>query len=104
ALLRDGGLPAERQRELARRWCDVLRDVFAPFQSVILHEGWREANDRAARKLAAYVYAKAAFEQMPILADALEDAGPSDDPLLPHLRSPGPHVRGCWALDLILAR
>jgi hypothetical protein len=39
-----------------------------------------------------------------VLADALEEAGCADAPLLEHLRSPGPHVRGCWALDLVLAK
>jgi hypothetical protein len=39
-----------------------------------------------------------------VLADALEDAGCTDAAILGHLRGPGPHVRGCWALDLILGR
>jgi hypothetical protein len=39
-------------------------------------------------------------ERLAILADALEDAGCTDAELLGHLRGPGPHVRGCWALDL----
>jgi hypothetical protein len=38
------------------------------------------------------------------LADALEDAGCTDPELLGHLRSPGPHVRGCWAVDLVLGK
>jgi hypothetical protein len=42
--------------------------------------------------------------RLSILADALTDAGCTDDALLSHLRSPGPHVRGCWALDLILGK
>jgi len=42
--------------------------------------------------------------RLAILADALEDAGCADAELLGHLRSPGPHVRGCWALDLILGK
>jgi len=41
---------------------------------------------------------------MPVLADALEEAGCTDADLLNHLRSPTPHVRGCWALDLILGK
>jgi hypothetical protein len=40
--------------------------------------------------------------RLAVLSDALEDAGCTDADLLAHLRSPGPHVRGCWALDLIL--
>ena len=44
------------------------------------------------------------YDELPFLADALEDAGCADAELLSHLRSPGPHVRGCWALDLVLGK
>jgi hypothetical protein len=39
-----------------------------------------------------------------VLADALEEAGCQEPAIFAHLRSTGPHVRGCWALDLILGR
>ena len=39
-----------------------------------------------------------------VLSDALEEAGCTDEAILSHLRGPGPHVRGCWALDLVLGR
>jgi hypothetical protein len=42
--------------------------------------------------------------RLALLADALEDAGCTDGELLGHLRGPGPHVRGCWALDLVLGK
>jgi hypothetical protein len=42
--------------------------------------------------------------RLSVLADALEDAGGADPGLISHLRSPEPHVRGCWAVDLILAK
>jgi hypothetical protein len=58
----------------------------------------------ATRRLAEAIYAERAFDRMPILADALEEAGCTDANLLGHLREPGPHTPGCWALDLILAR
>jgi hypothetical protein len=45
-----------------------------------------------------------ADERMQILADALEDAGCAEESLLIHLRSPGPHLRGCWASDLVLGK
>ena len=60
--------------------------------------------------------AEAAYEQrelpagtldparLTVLADALEDAGCADADLLGHLRGPGPHVRGCWAVDLLLGK
>jgi len=41
---------------------------------------------------------------LPVLADALEEAGCTDADLLGHLRGPGPHVRGCWVLDLLLGK
>jgi hypothetical protein len=42
--------------------------------------------------------------RLAILADALEDAGCTDTDILGHLREPGPHVRGCWAVDRVLAK
>jgi hypothetical protein len=105
ALVRGGGnLPPELRRELVRRWCDLLRDIFAPFQSVALAPIWLSANDGAVRKLAASIYDEGAFAQLPILADALEDAGCDNAEVLAHCRSQGPHVRGCWVVDLILGK
>jgi hypothetical protein len=42
--------------------------------------------------------------RLKVLADALEEAGCTEQSILDHLRGPGPHVRGCWALDLALGR
>jgi hypothetical protein len=56
------------------------------------------------RGLGGVIYEERCFERLPILADALEDAGCNQADLLGHLRGPGPHVRGCWALDLILGK
>jgi hypothetical protein len=50
------------------------------------------------------MYESREFGDMPILADAIEEAGCADDVILSHLRSPGSHMRGCWALDLILGK
>ena len=43
-------------------------------------------------------------DRLAVLADALEEAGCDNADLLSHLRGPGPHVRGCWALDLLLGK
>ncbi len=51
--------------------------------------------------MAGAIYEERAFDRLPILADALEDAGCVQRDLLRHLRGPGPHVRGCWAVDLL---
>jgi hypothetical protein len=55
-------------------------------------------------KLAQGIYEDRRFEDLPILADALEEAGCQEQSVLDHLRGPGPNVRGCWPLDLILGR
>jgi hypothetical protein len=54
--------------------------------------------------LATSIYVSHAFDRIPLLADALEDAGCTDAELLGHLRGPGPHVRGCWAVDVVLGK
>jgi hypothetical protein len=57
-------------------------------------------------RLAAGVYEERDFtqERIGVLADAAEEAGLADAELLAHLRSPGPHARGCWPVDLLLGR
>jgi hypothetical protein len=56
--------------------------------------------------VASAIYEERAFspERMGVLADALEDAGATDAGLLGHLRGPGPHVRGCCPVDLLLEK
>jgi hypothetical protein len=65
---------------------------------------WLAWNGGTVPALARAIYAERAFDRLPILADALEEAGCTDAALLAHCRGPGPHVRGCWAIDLILGR
>jgi hypothetical protein len=50
------------------------------------------------------IYDQRRFEDPPILADALLDAGCDDEGIQAHCRGPGPHARGCWPVDLLLAR
>jgi hypothetical protein len=54
--------------------------------------------------LAQTVYAERAFDRLPILADALEEAGCDNADILAHCRGDEPHVRGCWVVDLILGK
>jgi hypothetical protein len=54
--------------------------------------------------LASQMYESRDFSPMPILADALQDAGCDNDDILNHCRGPGPHVRGCWAVDAVLGK
>jgi hypothetical protein len=54
--------------------------------------------------LAKAIYGERAFDRLPILADALEEAGCTNAELLGHCRQPGVHVRGCWVVDLVLGK
>jgi hypothetical protein len=83
----------------------LLREVVGnPFRRVSVAAAWLAWNDGIVPKLAQGAYDERAFDRLPVLADALEEAGYTDANLLGHLRGPGPHVRGCWALDLILGK
>ncbi len=77
-------------------------DIFGnPFRPVTFDPAWRSST---AVGVAETIYADRTFDNLPILADALQDAGCDHPDILSHLRGPGPHVRGCWALDLVLGK
>ena len=61
-------------------------------------------NDGTVAKIAQAIHDERAFKRMPILADALEDAGCDNADMLRHCREPGEHVRGCWVVDLLLGK
>ena len=99
-----GGEPVEQQEQIG-----LLKELFAnPFRPRSVDAAWLTPT--------VVQVARGAYEdrQLPagtldiaslaVLADALEDAGCSDPDILGHLRGPGPHVRGCWVVDLILAK
>jgi hypothetical protein len=80
----------------------LFRDIFGnPFRPVALDPSWLTST---VRSLAEGIYAARAFDRLPILADALQDAGCEDADILDHCRGPGLHVRGCWVIDLVLGR
>ena len=58
----------------------------------------------AVKGIADAVHVTGDFGRLPILADALEEAGVTDEALLAHCRDGGPHLRGCWALDVVRGR
>jgi hypothetical protein len=100
--LRASSLRANAVAEESRAQADLLRDIlanlFCPQTAPAFGGG------AGALAIAGAIYADGSFGDLPVLADALEDAGCTEAELLGHLRSPGPHVRGCWALDLILSK
>jgi hypothetical protein len=81
----------------------LLRDIFGnPFRPVAFASAWR--TDTAVA-LARTMYESRDFSAMPILADALQDAGCDNDAILSHCRDANqPHVRGCWVVDLVLGK
>src|SRR5262249_28872382 len=83
----------------------VLREIVGnPFCIPTVDPDWPTWSGGAVRKLAQAIYDGRSFEELPILADALEEAGCTDPDILSHLRGPGPHVRGCWVVDLVLGK
>jgi hypothetical protein len=87
----------------------VFRNRFRPASAI--EPAWLAWRDGAVTQLARSVYEDRRLPEgtldparLALLADALEDAGCADAELLGHLRSPGPHVRGCWAVDLVLGK
>ena len=80
----------------------LLREAFGnPFRPRRQDPAWLAWNDGAIRKMAQTIYDDRAFDRLPLLADALEDAGCTDADILSHCRTPGDHVRGCWVVDLV---
>jgi hypothetical protein len=92
------GKAAERARQVP-----LVHELFGdPFSRAKLDPAWR--TDTAV-SIARTAYEKREFGALPILADALQDAGCNHDCLLTHLRDTvAPHYRGCWALDWVLGK
>ena len=80
----------------------LVRCIFGnPFRPVAFDPRWRTADVLG---LARGIYEDRAFDRLPLLADALMDAGCAEEQILAHCRSDGPHVRGCWVVDLVLGK
>jgi hypothetical protein len=80
---------------------EVVGNPFAPPQR---DPAWLAANDQAVARIARGIQAERAFGDLPVLADALEEAGCADRSVLGHCRGPGPHAPGCWVVDWVLNR
>ena len=92
----------ERRAEHTARQREVLFDLVGnPFQPIAFDPAWRTST---VLTLARTMLDTGDFSAMPILADALQDAGCEDKSVLTHCRGDGPHFRGCWVVDGILDR
>jgi hypothetical protein len=93
------------RREECRFQALLVRCVFGnPFRPAVIDPAIFRWNDGTVVKLARAIYDERTFDRLVILADALEDAGCNDTQILGHCRGPGPHVRGCWLVDLLLGK
>jgi hypothetical protein len=109
----NGRFPGVTEREPLGPAAAILRDLFAnPFRPApALDPSWLAGRDWGVPQFALVAYGERQLPdgtldpaRLSLLADALQDAGCTDAELLGHLRGPGPHVRGCWALDLVLSK
>jgi hypothetical protein len=83
----------------------LMRDIFGNlFHPISLDPTWLTWHDGLLVSMARQMYDSRDFTDMPVLADALEEAGCTDDDILAHCRQPGEHVRGCWIVDLLLGK
>jgi len=69
-----------------------------PFRPVAFDPAWRT---ETVVGLATGIDEVGAYERLPVLADALQEVGGEYEQVLTHARGPGPHVRGCWLVDLV---
>ncbi|MBP3954892.1 hypothetical protein J8F10_06295 [Gemmata sp. G18] len=94
--------PAFTERTETWGAADLVGDIFGnPFHPVAFSPSWHNST---VLSLASQMYESRDFSAMPILADALQDAGCDSADVLDHCRGPGPHVRGCWVVDRVLGK
>jgi hypothetical protein len=89
----------------ARSQADLVRDIFGnTFCRPRVKRHWLKWDGGTVVQVARAVYDGRAFDRLPILADALEEAGCDNADILNHCRRPAEHVRGCWVVDLLLGK
>jgi hypothetical protein len=95
------GIDAAVAREYARHgrlFREIFTDFFVPADAA---QAWLVWDGGALARIARSIHDASRFEDLPVLADALEEAGCTDPTFLDHCRGPGPHVHGCWVVDFL---
>jgi hypothetical protein len=101
----EGRFEPERDRQFRLEVAQMIRCVFGNlFRPCVVNPAWLTWNDGTVVKLAQGIYEERAFDRLPILGDALLDAGCQDNDILEHCRQAGPHVLGCHVVDLLTGR
>jgi hypothetical protein len=104
-LVRSAGSTAFRavEREQRAKQVGLVRDLFGnPFRPIRIDPSWLAWGSGTVVRLAGSIYEERRWEDLPVLGDALEEAGCTDGVLLSHCRGPGPHARGCFVVDSLL--
>ncbi|HEY7155523.1 MAG TPA: hypothetical protein VH575_16290 [Gemmataceae bacterium] len=84
---------------------NLLHDIFCnPFRPITFDPAWLTWHEDLLVSMAQQMYDSRDFNDMPVLGDAMEEAGCQDQDILDHCRSRGEHVRGCWVVDLVLGK
>jgi hypothetical protein len=92
----------EHRDRVRREFCEQFRCISGnPFHPVVFDPAWRS---ETVVMLATGICADLAFDRLPILADALQETRCDNANILKHCRGDGPHVRGCWVIDLVLGK
>jgi hypothetical protein len=96
--------PAAKDRAYSDQ-ANLLREIFGnPFGQRSVDPNWLAWNGHTVPNLAHAIHRDLAFDRLPVLADALEDAGCDDVNISNHCRHLGKHVRGCWVVDLVTGK
>jgi hypothetical protein len=106
--LRDDGYVSQqewehRQGEIEAQVGEAIAHWAGDYRRTHLAPSWLTWNGGVVRHLARAVADQRAFDRLPLLADALEEAGCDNPDILDHCREVGPHPRNCWVVDLLLA-
>jgi hypothetical protein len=96
---------ARHRHALRQQQGNLLRCIVPhPARAFVVESLRTLRQDDHVRRIAEAIYQQGLFADLPVLGDALEDAGCHDPEVLAHCRGPGPHARGCWVIDhLVLA-
>jgi hypothetical protein len=94
---------AEMHRRVVGKYRELIHSIFQDiFNSVEINPEWLTWQSGTVRKVAQFIYDEHHFQDIPILADALEEAGCTDERILAHCRSKFTHYRGCFVVDAVL--
>jgi hypothetical protein len=102
AVRETSGQVVDGTTAVRRRQAELLRDIFGnPFRIPAVEPAWRTSY---ILDLSRTVYERRRWEDLHVLADALERSGCKGEGILSHCRQPGPHVRGCWVVDWLIGK